>query len=832
MTLKIGVDANVSGAAKGFKDMDKGARDVAKGVDEIGKSAQKTQQELAKVEQQLKRVHNAQSMLRKEFGTPFVSQAQAEKFLDNADAMMADPHLIGGSRLRKYKSFEDWHDNFHDGFLRRQDADRFRRQVFTHAGGDIFGRPAGSAGGFRGAVSSGLGMAKSFGMGMLAIAGIGGAMGMISRAADLHTEESTGTDTLKRLLGDVNNEFYGLRTGIRAATQGLGIAYVEGTRIAQHFTRLAGGRFSDSALGAEVRTSAGFARAYGIDPMESTTFFGQMRHYKATDTDDKGSRRLAMLIADAIVKGGDPAIGKADKVLEAVSGFAAQVSGASFTKANIGGFASGLGSLLSMNLPGMDPGKAGELLSTVDASIRRGGNMGEGSRNMFYGALAKHYGGGLDPVMGLALLEGGMFGSADSVFGEKTALGRYFGTGGTPKGSESNFSLIMKQLRGMGLNKSLMLQSLHDSFGLSYGAAAALSAMDTGTLDASSNLLGRLGIDASKLSASGMSGFATIAGAKDMSGLRPSLSAMLASSDYSEVEKTRLRELSANTSQEGFKKLQEEMGRLVAAKDQMSTDGTEIRKSIIDLQNVLTSSGALPNMLLTGIRDGVSWLVRGLTPNSPYAKQLEAEEANRKLMVERSAAVMQSDESAPSDVKSKKSAFMQKFGPMVAKRSAELGLDPSMVLGVMAMETDWGTKLKGDNNYWNITNGRGGFVNYKSFDEGFTAFNNLLAVRYKDARWSNGDKTKFAKGLRFGQRGGYDPYNAGAEDSLLNTALSVERVPIPGGGTWGEYFKSMQMSGDLTGSLNIIQNGSVTPAQGSFSLDSNVRMPMAPGVGR
>lgn len=605
--------------------------DVGRRIDAATDKAKRLADEFRKVETSAERIRATQNMLSRDLGAT-VSSADAERFISNFSRMRAS-HGIGSDRLRGFDSIENWYLGHRGTFKREADAEAHRRRVMSFGmQGTSYARSSGApppggpeepppppgAGAFQGGVARAQSMAMAFGKGMLALAGINSIIGMAGSAADSATEESVGLDTLKRQSGDLGISFDRLQDNVRSVTAGLGLTYVEATRLSQQFAAVRGD-VSQSNIGASVRTAAGMARAFGFDPSAGVQFFGTMQRLRVAGGDDQSNRRLALMISEAIDKGGYTA--KADEVLAAVSDFATQVARVTLSAPNAGAYASYLTSLTRSGLPGLDPASAAAMLGNADAAVRRGGGMGDAGLNFSYAALA-HASPGLDVVSATALMSGGLFGTTASTFGPGTALGMWnarHGIRSPALNSATNFDKMRGLLRSQYGTGPFYLDAVKNYFGLSsVQQAAMLDMMSPTDLTGSGRLLAAAGLDVSKISASGIQGIARIAGAGNLAQLSPIVQDTLGRRDISDQERSTI----SNAFRAGdVEKLREALVRVIGTHEQEQTEGSETRQTIADLKNELTRVGTLLLGALNPIRDGVIAMAETLAPAAYRQRQ-------------------------------------------------------------------------------------------------------------------------------------------------------------------------------------------------------------------
>lgn len=622
--IRIGVNADTSNTTSGLGKVETGARKVVDSVKQIDEAAKKAGVSLQRLEA-------IAATLSKEMGTA-INPKQAEEFLRNFEKIRTNRHISGGSKIRQFGSFEDWHAQNHTLFLNQRDADNYKRRVFNFAGQGLpvhvggggavpphpYGGAANSSGygrqaGYGAVATSGMsGLKMAAGAG-LALAGITSVMAMAGRAVDLARQESTNTDQLLRTVGDLDKTFDDLRSRVRASGEGLGVLYTESAALAKQYAKIVNGDGGD--IGGNVRTGFGLARGYGLELGEGVGFMAQARHFGQIGADDKDGRKFALMIAESIEKGGNTA--KAGEVLTAVTNFSAQVARLALTAPNASGFAGALAGLTSTHTPGMDPANAASMLMQVDGSIRQGGGMGEAGLNFTYGALSRVMP-GIDPIMAKAVMEQGAFGS-----GVSSPVAEYAKRNGikTPNFSgQDNLSLVMGEMDRQYGNSMTKLEATKNYFGLnSLSQAAALSNMDRKKLG---GLQGLIGNDISTLSASGIQNVARIGSAGDDE-LRQIAGKLLKDDRFTDTEKGAM---SKSLGSGNMEELRSVMAKAVAVREQEKNVGTETRDAVAELNNTLTKIGGQILPVITGIQEGVVAMATALSPNSDYAKKMKLQE--------------------------------------------------------------------------------------------------------------------------------------------------------------------------------------------------------------
>jgi hypothetical protein len=609
--IKIGVNADVGSAVNKVKDLDKAAENLAnalKRVDQAGKNAAKGVRDLTDM---AKKLQSTQSILAKEMGKP-VSEADTKRFLDNFERIKTGRGM-GSQRLRAFDDFGNWYKGHARTFKSQDDADRHRRFVIGAAmqgtafadenapGGGGTVPPSGSrgragSGSFGGgrllprSVSRIASSAMGFGLAGLGLAGIGSIVGMASSGVNSATDEATSLDTLKRRLGDLGYGFDELQRTVHEAANGLGVTSVEATNLANRFARVNGSAGGPN-LGGDLRTSMGFSRAFGLDSSEGVQLFASMRRLGATGESDQSSRKLAMMIADSIAKGGF--VAKADEVLHAVADFAQQTARASLSAPNVGGYAASLSGLTSMGMAGLDPSGAASILSRANSAMMRGGAMGEASQNLIYAALGR----GHDPIWAQSLMAGGLFGTESSVFGKGTAAGEFYYPGkGIQDGSNiTNWEKVKGTLVHSygGANSPYLVDAIKNTFGLSTPQEAmALLKMQPQDIQASQRLIGKIGMRPEDVSPSASLAIARIANSNNPGDLKTAADDLMKRGTVPLEERKKIASSLDGAIHGGnLDQVREVLAKAYAQYGQDDTKGSITRQDAVNVQDAITAMG-------------------------------------------------------------------------------------------------------------------------------------------------------------------------------------------------------------------------------------------------
>lgn len=272
------------------------------------------------------------------------------------------------------------------------------------AGGDGMATAGSALGGMVGSIFGPVGSMIGGALGGLAGGVVGGGLGDAK-------DEAIGITDLRHSLGATTTDFTLLREAARAAASGMGMTSIESTRLAKQFSHNANTQSKDAgSLAAEIRLASGFSRSLGLDPSQGVETMSTLRNTRAT-TDEAGSRKMAMTIAEAIAKGGMSS--KGDEVLSAIANFAQSTARASLQTPNVTGYADYMSRMVGMKTPGLDVQGSASLLGKADAGIRSHSDLA--SEVFKLGAFTKAFGNNFTaPDMDLYTAQGA-FGTAEGV---------------------------------------------------------------------------------------------------------------------------------------------------------------------------------------------------------------------------------------------------------------------------------------------------------------------------------------------------------------------------------------------------------------------------------
>lgn len=606
MNQRVGIDvqANVQGVQQATNT-------TAAGVENIGKAAGRASQRVKELERNVLALIERMDKLGKAggrgFGIPGGSSPGGPVPSVSAGPPMLPPTILPPLPRQMPVPPSVPRSTYGYGFAR-----------FAHAGlhqglqglGQMAGTPGAAS-----VLSGGL----RFGLAGAGMAGIGAAIAGLVQAHGIATQEAHSVDFLKRQLGDIGVNFNTLRDLNRSASAGYGLSSVESASYARQFARGGNLRGMDG-LHDELRNAYGFSRAYGMDPGAGVGFFSSMRGVRVT-IDETSSKKLGAILAESLEKGGN--VAQAQEVMAAVQQFATSMARQTLTMPNVEAFAGGVSSLTRLKLPGLDAQGAGSLLMQADQAMRQGGAKGEASLNVAYAALAKANPGvsafGAKALMGL-----GLFGTGNDL--AASPWGRMTGFKGG--GNVTNFEAVRNMIqKHYGSNPEYLAASMQGFFGLNDQQAAVMAGFSPDQLGGIEALTKRRGIDFGRINSAGMQSLASIAAAKNMGDLVPTIRSVRDRKDIGEADRKALKQ-ALDTGD--FGKVQDTLTDILSRADQEMTDG---KKSLEVQKQMETALARIGDGLIPAtnmIRDGVGRLVNVFAGGSEEANAYLAERKRQK----------------------------------------------------------------------------------------------------------------------------------------------------------------------------------------------------------
>lgn len=470
------------------------------------------------------------------------------------------------------------------------------------------------------ALSSGLSGGAGAGLmglvGGLAALGVGKIIGAIADKVGQAQDNAIGLDKLYRQVGGVASYAAWKRAigGSGGLADTLGMKTSDAIAMASTYSR-ANLRPGENPM-TGLLTAGGMARSFGLDP---NSVAGNMARLRGANIgrSDQETRRMGALIGEAIGKSG--AFGQANEAMEAITNYATTAARQSLTGPNVAGYGGALAGLMQTGLPGMDVQGAASLLSRVNASLTRGGNMGEASQ-----AFTARMGmaAGLNPYQTRAFQETGMFGTLSSAFGANTPYGRAFGAG--PQGNTTMFDLVKRQMArqyGQGTPEYYMALANHMGTGLNEAMTLANTSMTQ--LTGADTRAKRLGLNVTPQLMAQM-GIIEGGGA----GLGNMAKDYLGRKDLTDAERQRLLGAYKGSDTE---KLKDVMAELVTTHGGTKTEGSQIRDNVAKLDNTFTrfADRALPSL------DVMRMAMVKMTGGSEDSLRREYEEGMRKDALKR-----------------------------------------------------------------------------------------------------------------------------------------------------------------------------------------------------
>lgn len=311
------------------------------------------------------------------------------------------------------------------------------------AGGDGMATAGSALGGMVGSFAGPAGSVIGGAIGGLVGGVVGGGM---SDAKD----EAIGITDLRHSLGATTVDFNALRESTRAAASGMGITFQESVKLAKSFAHNANTQAGGAgSLANEIRLASSLSRSLGLDPSQGVDAMGTLRNTRAT-SDEAGSRKMAMIIAEGITKGGMSS--KSDEVLSAIANFATTNARASLQAPNVGGYTDFLANLVSMKTPGLDVAGSASLMAKADSGIRSHGDMATDTFKL--GAYTTAYGKEFSAADQQLYSSGGAMGT-----GRKTAQGILDDPNSSPERKKSA-QAVLQSNNADRVNQDIMMQQL------------------------------------------------------------------------------------------------------------------------------------------------------------------------------------------------------------------------------------------------------------------------------------------------------------------------------------------------------------------------------------
>lgn len=436
-------------------------------------------------------------------------------------------------------------------------------------------RNAGPVGGtISGAMNAGLSGGAGAGLmglvGGLAALGVGKIIGAVADKIGQAQDNVIGLDKLYRQVGGIVS-FSSLQRGVMSTANRLGMTNGDAIALASTYSRAANIQPGQN-LGTGMLVSGGLARSYGLDPNSVAGTMGQLSASRVVNNDQQ-LRRMGLLMGEAIGKSG--AFAQAGEAMQAISDFATQQARMSLTAPNVPGYAGAMAGLMSSGIPGMDLQGSTNLLGRINASLQRGGAMGDPSR-AFMARMALRN--GINNPMALEVLQsGGAFGTISSTLGPDSLYGQRFG--GSYHGDQTLLDMTRQGIhRAYGYGPdSIVALSRH--LGVGINDALAIDQMSSADMSGVSDRLRRLKINPDSVNATSYAALGQIQSGK---GLEVMGNEYLKRGALDAGERQRLTDALKGTDPE---KLKDVLTQVAATHGPAKTEGSEIRDNVAKLNN-------------------------------------------------------------------------------------------------------------------------------------------------------------------------------------------------------------------------------------------------------
>ena len=436
-------------------------------------------------------------------------------------------------------------------------------------------RNAGPVGGtISGAMNAGLSGGAGAGLmglvGGLAALGVGKIIGAVADKIGQAQDNVIGLDKLYRQVGGIVS-FSSLQRGVMSTANRLGMTNGDAIALASTYSRAANIQPGQN-LGTGMLVSGGLARSYGLDPNSVAGTMGQLSASRVVNNDQQ-LRRMGLLMGEAIGKSG--AFAQAGEAMQAISDFATQQARMSLTAPNVPGYAGAMAGLMSSGIPGMDLQGSTNLLGRINASLQRGGAMGDPSR-AFMARMALRN--GINNPMALEVLQsGGAFGTISSTLGPDSLYGQRFG--GSYHGDQTLLDMTRQGIhRAYGYGPDSVV-ALSRHLGVGINDALAIDQMSSADMSGVSDRLRRLKINPDSVNATSYAALGQIQSGK---GLEVMGNEYLKRGALDAGERQRLTDALKGTDPE---KLKEVLTQVAATHGPAKTEGSEIRDNVAKLNN-------------------------------------------------------------------------------------------------------------------------------------------------------------------------------------------------------------------------------------------------------
>ena len=436
-----------------------------------------------------------------------------------------------------------------------------------------------------------LGMFKGFGLAMLAAAGIKGIAGLTNQAIGLGVKEDQSNDVLLRTVQGAASDFDALRKSVRDTTKGLYLTYQQGQELTEQFAKLTN-EADPAKLQEGVRTSAGFARAYGLDPNQTTGTFGAAAYL------GESPRQFAELIAAAVSQGN--MTGQADQVSQAILGFIQSTSRVMLSGSGAASMASLYTAMNATGSPMLRGQNGLALLGTINQTMSQGGGGGMAGRTILLQALASN--GISDPYEADELIQGGAWATPSSM-----------NMKGARNPNMTNYAALLQQIRQYyrGVKDPYVIDvAMSQAFGITPAQAHAMNQIQPADLDYMQRWSAAHGVNLSGADPTAIQDInAVLQPGADLESWRKRLLAANSGYNLSTYDRNGL------ASAQGADALQRALVQALSDSGMSQTDATRQQQAQADLTNALTTLGSQLVPAVTDLTQEIADLITAIDSN-------------------------------------------------------------------------------------------------------------------------------------------------------------------------------------------------------------------------
>lgn len=433
------------------------------------------------------------------------------------------------------------------------------------------GEAPGGGGGGGGMGIGGMGIASFIGnLGVQALAKIASeVMAKISDSQNL----AIITDRVMRQAGRLTN-FDSSRYMLYSGANNLGMKVNEFAQYASNYQRQSGYKGDSYDLARTAMTVGQFGRGYGLEPDEAMGVFAGAQRVGVANNDQQ-IRKLGLLIGEGV--GRSHAFSSMDKFTAVVGSYITSSARETMTMPNTPAYIASLAGLINSG-PGADVEGSAAMLSQIDAAIKRGGNAGEAGVNFNARVAMRNH---MNPIEMMMLQAGGAWATKSSTMGAGTDYAQ--ATGDVQSGDKTALQMMMESFNGEFSSPSMRIMALQKYMGVNPLLAAKMVNMRPAEIGQTAQSLTRYGIDTSKLDLSTVPDLVRV-NTQGREGATSVATQLLRGGKLSPGERDQLSKAMAKGSDEELKKI---TSQLVAAHGQTETEGSQTRKSIAELSNVI-----------------------------------------------------------------------------------------------------------------------------------------------------------------------------------------------------------------------------------------------------